>query len=650
MSLLICQKMVRSGSEPTLRLVFNPGEPDAVNEQAEPWTAALKRNGTDMRLDVDEQRAGGGLLSYRIPVRFDGRGIEYAQMDLNNGVHAFSQRVFTLVDAPVRVLGLGDTDFLMSLSKQRFTVEQRAAPDLSDLDDFDMVVLGAVDAAQFKPNDLMRLADAVETRGLGVFLVNGPMHGAADEPTVVQSYAQTALDPLLPVFPDPKYLLEDPPARDTIVLVDTSGSMSGGGLAAARLAVADILDYLRPEDSLELITFGGLSSGKQHGDAQGKRVIRNFASRFPTGDNSNVSRAFERAVASSGNYTSVFLITDGMLDPYDYAKAGLSFYYLQYGSGSQPLNDAIAKAARQSQILQSGQGLAFKPESYDPEEQAEYYSPDLVRPRIVTPIEGISGGLATPGVAFTYARADAIRALVSDGLEGEPVLAFRKPQQMQKGSVGVFLSSLSGAWTENSEGRQSIEASLMQLVKWSARQRYDFSLKDLGDEIAMRISIKNSMPDLPLPQSLTVTLQLGPKLVAVPMAAVINETGVFEGHISLLDLAGSASPASRPDGIRGQLVVQEGGVGALEQAQAIPILLPSAQKRDLSRREAATYGANLSGLEALADASGGMLDRVPNATDFVARFSVPSKPFYPYLILMAAVFFGLSFLAKGGRL
>ena len=260
---------IRSGSEPTLRLVFDPGADEAKDANEEHWTVALKRDGAPVALENDQLDGGGALQALRIPMRFEGRGLQFASVDVKRAEQAFSERVFTLVDAPIRVLGLGATEFLNGLPQDKFELEQRRAADLSRLDDFDIVVLGSMEAAQFQTGDLARLADAVKNRGLGLFLVNGPMEGAPEDLTVVQSYAHTALDPLLPVSPDPKYLMDDPPPRDTIVLVDTSRSMAGGGLAAARLAVADILDYLRPEDSLELITFGGLTTGRQMGDARG---------------------------------------------------------------------------------------------------------------------------------------------------------------------------------------------------------------------------------------------------------------------------------------------------------------------------------------------------------------------------------------------
>lgn len=645
---------IRSGSEPTLRVVFDPGGAGVKGPNGEGWAVALRRDGMPVALENSKLASTDALEALRIPIRFEGRGLQFASLDVANGKLAFNERIFTLVEAPVRVLALGDTGFLSALPKDRFELDQRSGADLSGLDDFDIVVLGGMGASQFQMGDLDRLADAVKSRGLGLFLVNGAMGDSAEEPTVVQSYQDTALAALLPVSPDPKYLLDDPPPRDTIVLVDTSGSMAGGGLAAARLAVADILDYLRPEDSLEVITFGGLTTGRQMGDAQGKQVIRNFASRFPTGDSSNVSRAFDRALAATGNYTSVFLITDGMVDPYDYAKAGLSFYYLQYGSGTTSLNEEIAKAARQSQVLQFGQGLSFKPDSYDPEERAEFFTPDLVHPRAVAPIDGISGGLATSGVAFTYAKADAVRALVSDGLEGEPVLAFHKPDQLKSGNTGVFLSALDGAWTDSEAGRRTIETSLMQLVKWSDRNRYSFRLHDFGDEIALRVSVVSDKADAPLPQTLSATLLLAGQSIGVPMAAVEGERGVFEGRFALPDgkvAPEEASASARKGAVaKGLLYLQEGGAGALVQPQAIPVALPYAVPRQGNRSEAASSGANLSGLTLLAEATGGTVDHLPSVREQVRLLSVQPKPMHRVFLLLATIFFGLSFLMRGSRL
>ncbi|WP_319412563.1 VWA domain-containing protein [uncultured Cohaesibacter sp.] len=653
---------VQSGSAPDLRIVFDPGEASGGKADGTNWQMSLRGNGEPLALEKDRLATDGAIAALKFPVRFDGRGLQFAALDLQRGEQAFGARVFTLVSSPVRVLGLGDTAFLSLLPKERFEVEQRTEMDISGLDDFDMVVLGNVEAHRLDAGQLTQLADAVEQRGLGLFLVNGPMRGARDEPTVVQSFANTALDPLLPVSPDPKFLLQDPPPRDTIVLVDTSGSMAGGGLAAARLAVADILDYLRPQDSLELITFGGLSTGRQHGDAAGKQVIRDFASRFPSGDSSNVSRAFTRALAATGNYTSVFLITDGMVDPYDYAKAGLSFYYLQYSSGGMPLNDEIAKAARQSQILQSGQGLSFKPDSYDPEERKEFFSPDLVHPRIVAPIDGISGGLATSGVAFSYARQDAIRALVSDGLEGEPVLAFRDAKQLNNGSVGVFLSALDGDWTDSEAGRASIEASLLQLVKWSDRARYGFQLRDLGDEIALRISVEGKADEASVPQSLSVSLVIGDKTIGIPMQPVGlsggqpvgqsegQDEGLFEGRFALPQPV-LASAERQPEGAeKGLLILREGGLGARAQAEVIPITVPYAISRRSDDREAASHGVNLSGLRAIADATGGALDRLPTRAQGVRSIGVPPQPMHVPLILLASFLFGAGLVMRGGRL
>ncbi|WP_316862915.1 VWA domain-containing protein [uncultured Cohaesibacter sp.] len=632
--------VVKNATEPNLRVVFDPGSARALADQ----TISLFRNGERLALDWDILKSSSAVQSLKLPVRFDGRGLQFVDFRIGDQSRVFQNRIFTLVEAPIRILGLGDTDFLSVLPKDQFDVEQLPDLDLNlkDMDDFDILVLGSVRAQQLGQERLSELSKAISERGLGLMIVNGPMVGRPDEPTVVQSYHETALDLLLPVSPDPKFLLEDPPPRDTIVLVDTSGSMSGGGLAAARSAIADLLDYMRPQDSLQVITFGGLSSGRQRGDGVGKGAIRSFASRFPTGDSSDVSRAFEAALRLTGNYTSVFLITDGMVNPYDYAKAGLSFYYLQYNSGSGSLNREIAGAARQSQILRAGQGLTFKPDFFDPQEKSEFFSPDPVSPRVVTPIKDISGGIETSGVAFSYARADAVRALISDGDEGEPVLAFRQSDLAGNGNVAAFLSDFDANWTDNEAGRKAIAASLLQLVKWSERSRYGFELSDLGDEIGLRITILSDGTHQALPEALSATLVTGLHKTGIALKAVGSQKGVFEGRFAL--------PKSPHGATKWLLFLEEEGRGALFRPQSIPISLPDPVKGETSRREAATFGVNLQALEAIAKASGGALDDFSAFDADGRRLGVPPWPVHDFFILVAALLFGFAFFAKGGRL
>ena len=148
----------------------------------------------------------------------------------------------------------------------------------------------------------------------------------------------------------------------------------------------------------------------------------------------------------------------------------------------------------------------------------------------------------------------------------------------------------------------------MQLVKWSDRNRYSFRLHDFGDEIALRVSVISDKADAPLPQTLSATLLLAGQSIGVPMAAVEGERGVFEGRFALPDgkLAPEEASASARKGAvaKGLLYLQEGGAGALVQSQAIPVALPYAVSRQGNRSEAASSGANLSGLTFLAEGNG----------------------------------------------
>ena len=195
---------IRSGSEPTLRVVFDPGGAGVKGTNGEGWAVALRRDGMPVALENSTLASTDALEALRIPIRFEGRGLQFASLDVANGKQVFCERIFTLVEAPVRVLALGDTGFLSALPQDRFELDQRSGADLSGLDDFDIVVLGGMGASQFQTRDLVRLADAVKSRGLGLFLVNGAMGDSAEEPTVVQSYQDTALAALLPVLARPQ--------------------------------------------------------------------------------------------------------------------------------------------------------------------------------------------------------------------------------------------------------------------------------------------------------------------------------------------------------------------------------------------------------------------------------------------------------------
>ncbi|MEP2980436.1 MAG: VWA domain-containing protein [Lentilitoribacter sp.] len=628
---------IETNTKPNLRIVFDPGE---TNPQSN-WDISLGKNGTEIPLEQKSLEMDGSLESLKLPIPFEGRGVQFAEIVMSSDEKRYAQRAFTLVESRIRVLGIGQAGFLSSLSEVEFEIEYASPNAPIDTSKYDVVVLGSVYAHQIPKTLSDRIVKGVSQGGLGLLVVNGPMQGTIESPTVIQSYDKTAIDPLLPVSPDPKFLIEEAPPRDIMVLVDTSGSMTNGGLAAARKAIVDVLGYMRPIDQIQIITFGGAVSGRLSGDAADQEKVKRFINNFSGNDQSNVKVAFEKAAQVVGNYTSVFLITDGEVNGVEYVRKGFSFYYLEYGRGGFR-NRALADLASKSQLL-TGAGLDFTPDSFNPEEKTEFFAPDTISPVTVTPMKGIIPGIRTSGVALSYPRVDAVRALISDGDAAEPLLVFRKAGGLGGGQTAAFLSSFDGAWTRTQEGRNSIKTILTNISKWSERERYSIEIEDLGAELEMQISVVSQIDSSKLPDELLATLVLADRSIGIPLREVNPGDSLFTGRIKL--------PGNNEVGARAALLVlQESGAEALQQSQSIPFMVPNKSLDVVDRGEASSFGVDIKGLEKLALIAGGAIDKLPTIDEKGIGFEVPQWPIHGIFMTLAAFLFGLALLGKGVRL
>jgi len=628
---------VESGADPKLRAVFDPGDTAVLS-----WSVAVRRNGEPIALEAESVDFDGTVQQLRLPVRFDGRGVQYADLALEADNETFARRLFTLVKGPVRVLALGDGNFLSALPTDRFEVVRANSSSPDDFLDYDVVVLDAVEASTLSADQQDALARGISTGGLGLLLVNGPMQGTPEDATVILGYAETPLDPLLPVSANPRFLVEEPPPRDIIVMVDTSGSMGDGfKLGAAKEAIRGLMRQIRPVDRMRVITFAEVDSQWQWGTPAGVATLESFVSNMAIMGASDASPAFAAASREAGNYTAVFLITDGDLVPYNYRKDGMSFYYVEVGFGSSPANADIAASARDSQMLSpSGGSLQIAREFFEPEERTEFFSPDTFDPLMVEPMDGVPAGLSTPGVALSFARVDARRVLLSTTNTGDPLLAFRAADGLGGGRTAVFMSQFGPSWTDTKPGRVAISRIVEELSAWSKRERYDLRFADLGGALLVRATVIETADQKGLPDGILVKLvgegaSGGSKLAAVP-----GEPGVYVGRLDLPSGEGRW---------RGLLHLVEEGAGAQSSVQAIPVTLPAAAPAAAGGREAITAGINIFGLRALAEATGGAIDRLPDIGEFVVS-NVPPQPLHLFFIAFAALTFGLGMLGREVKL
>ena len=101
----------------------------------------------------------------------------------------------------------------------------------------------------------IRLANGVTEMDRDFVLTWQPVSGAAPTAALFTEEVGGQYYGLLMVVPPVSELAGPPPARELILVVDTSGSMGGVAIEQARDAVARALQQLRPEDRFNIIEF-----------------------------------------------------------------------------------------------------------------------------------------------------------------------------------------------------------------------------------------------------------------------------------------------------------------------------------------------------------------------------------------------------------
>ncbi len=109
----------------------------------------------------------------------------------------------------------------------------------------------------------------------------------------------------------------------TKILVDCSGSMNGDSIEAARRALADIVDGLRPEDRFSLSRFGSTAEHRSRGLWQGTAQARASALRWIDSvqadlGGTEMAQALVSTIAlAAGTASDILLVTDGEIQGID---------------------------------------------------------------------------------------------------------------------------------------------------------------------------------------------------------------------------------------------------------------------------------------------------------------------------------------------
>ncbi|MEO8548907.1 MAG: VIT domain-containing protein, partial [Kofleriaceae bacterium] len=168
----------------------------------------------------------------------------------------------------------------------------------------------------------------------------------------------------LVVQPKAAYRTGDITAREVMLVIDTSGSMSGPPLDQARALATALVDSLGPHDVFDVMAFSGstnaLAPQPIAGDAAGKTLGKQFIRTLQAGGGTEMGPAMAKALANTpGNdrVRLVYFMTDGFVGNDDMivsaARGNLgSNRIFSIGIGSAP-NRALL-----DQIAQVGRGFA----------------------------------------------------------------------------------------------------------------------------------------------------------------------------------------------------------------------------------------------------------------------------------------------------
>lgn len=189
----------------------------------------------------------------------------------------------------------------------------------------------------------------------------------ASEQTMVGVLAHRTADRgyfTLVVQPKAAYKTGDITPRELMIVVDTSGSMSGPPIAQAQALATALVDSLRPDDTFNVMAFSGgtnaMAAEPIAGDPAGKERGKHFIASLQSGGGTEMGPAMAKALSTTpGNdrVRLVYFMTDGFVGNDDMivsaARGNLGTNRIfSIGIGSAP-NRALL-----DQIAQVGRGFA----------------------------------------------------------------------------------------------------------------------------------------------------------------------------------------------------------------------------------------------------------------------------------------------------
>ncbi|MEM7132694.1 MAG: VWA domain-containing protein [Chloroflexota bacterium] len=590
-------------------------------------------------LDINET----GRL--RSPLQFEGLGLQFVDLVLTaqEGAGTHHRRFFTHVNRPLEVLAIGgDNRWTAALPSGEAKVTEMTPSQLTattKLQDFDVVTISNVVASEFSPAALAHVARSVEEDGLGFLLINGGHQGLAeDTETVLMSYLDTVIDPLLPVSSEPRPFQEEPPPRQVVFVMDVSGSMDGPNLTKSQEIARHIIEtFLRPQDRLDVLLFGGgtqyLIKGLFLTDSNKQQAIRAINS-IQAGGGSDPNGAMMLLERERKLECGLIFISDGEIVELSSVNAhpDCRATVFAIGKSSVPANSPLHALSDPFPVTNAFDPKSIQIPYFQPEPRDKFFEPGTFSALPLDRLAYVAERLPVPslsleGNAISYFREDAERIAVRPKLT-DPILAYR---EHGAGYVGVFTSEFPDEWIEGEEGSKAITAWVKRLAAYQARDRYDFKLVDQGTVMDMTVALVPKLGSLLRVNRLSVALETDAQAATnLLLREVPDVPATFQGLVEI---------PRQEEAQEATLIIEESGPDELARPQRIPILIPPVGTlAGTFSAEAYSYGLNQPLLQAIAQVGGGLYAPEEGTPFFQSQPPERrSEPLWPWFLVAAVL-------------
>jgi len=583
---------------------------------------------------------------------FDGRGIQFVETALGrtNGRRQ-ALRLYTTVLAPPRIVVLGAAPWVDRLPRDRFQITRRDPRAALDLSDTDVVVMDNLARSELHPDTPARIASAVTHDGLGLFFVNGPMRGTPKAETVIGTYRKTPMEGILPVSPDRDLLRVDPPPRTIGIVIDSSGSMNGNRIIAAKKIATDIINRMRDKDYIVIDSFpqkGTPIRSPLRMSPDGRRRALDFVAGLSAGGGSDEAPGISLIQSLPSSNCAAFLFSDGDVESQVEFAPGCSFNYVEiqygndrYASRSAHLRRSAAKNGNHYSVADRiSDPPRFEFRFLDPPPEEINFRNETFRPGARHADPALAPQLTTNGVAITFARPESEVYLFRDAFPADPVLAFRSQvADPRHGETGAFLGALEGAWL-GPAATAALARHLERLSGWQQGDRMQIEMRETAGRIRLRLTPLGDRATRPSLANVSAVIDLfGKPSIAVNRLSGADDATSFEGVFDLPE----GDPAAV---LRGQLRVNLG-----TRSERIPVLLPAVSPSEADQTlEAYTHGQDRAALEALVrPTQGRVLAPQEHLEGTFTPRPPPPVPLHAWLLTLGAFACLLAFASRQAK-